>query len=135
MKDLYSNIAVEQMIDPGVYTTTQTSDVINRTNYRSVTILVDIGLTTDGLFDFEVQESDDNATWTAVADDDLLGTEPTVNGAASPSEGLAVHKIGYAGNSKYVRVVATEGASPSPSTGVAFGVTAILGHPALRPTS
>lgn len=60
---------------------------------------------------FEVQESDDNTNFTAVAADDLDGTEPVV--AAANDDQL--HLIGYKGTERYIRVSITAKAGTTPT--------------------
>lgn len=60
---------------------------------------------------FEVQESDDNSSFTAVANGELDGTEPVV--AAANDEQL--HLIGYKGIKRYIRVAITAKAGTTPA--------------------
>jgi len=54
-----------------------------------------------------IQESSDNATWTAVADTDLIGT--TLNSAGVLQTASAIAKVSYIGVQRYVRVITTAG--------------------------
>lgn len=71
--------------------------------YRSVMVVIFGGAITDGTFVFEVQDSDDDSSYTAVADAYLEGTEPTL--ISTSDNNLTV--IGYKGTRKYVRVSVT----------------------------
>lgn len=52
---------------------------------------------------FTVQESADNATWTNVADSDLIGA--TGNAAGVALAASSVVKVSYIGTQRYVRVI------------------------------
>lgn len=69
--------------------------------FRSVMVIIWSGTVTDGTFTFEVQDSDDDSSYDAVADGYLEGTEP----ALTTSDTVAV--VGYKGTRKYLRVVCT----------------------------
>ena len=62
---------------------------------------------------FEVQESDTTAAadFTAVADADLLGLESQLSVIEDTEDDVAKGLVGYRGNKRYVRVVATGSAS------------------------
>ena len=78
----------------------------------------------DATFTVLVEDSDDNVTYTAVADDFLLGTEAAASFTFADDN--KVRSIGYNGSKRYNRITIT----PANNTGSAvFGVTAILGYP------
>lgn len=122
-QDLKNLVAVDQSILPAAYTATQTGSSSDLQGYQSATVEINAGTWTDGTHVFEVQESDDDSTFTAVADGDLIGSEPTIDAA---TEDETVHTIGYIGTKRYVRVVATLSGT---TTGMEFSVNVIKGHP------
>ncbi len=63
-------------------------------------ILIQTGAVVDGTHAIEIQESDDDATWNAVADADLLNSEPSLD-QYNDNE---VHKLAYTGGKRYIRV-------------------------------
>lgn len=67
--------------------------------FRSVMVVIWSGTVTDGTFTFEVQDSDDDSSYTAVADAYLEGAEP----ALTTDDTVVV--VGYKGTRKYLRVV------------------------------
>lgn len=67
--------------------------------FRSAMAVIWSGTVTDGTFTFEVQDSADGTSYTAVADAYLEGTEP----ALTASDTVVV--VGYKGTRKYLRVV------------------------------
>lgn len=56
-----------------------------------------------------IQESSDNATWTAVADTDLIGVSGNAAGVAQVASSIS--KVSYVGSKQYVRVTTTAGAA------------------------
>jgi len=132
MRDMKSNVGAEVSIAPLLRTTSVNGTGVDLRDYDSATVLISVGACTDGAFAFEVQESDDNSSFSAVSDDNLIGTEPTIDS----DDDNTVKRVGYVGSKRYIRVVATEtGGSPSPATGCAFGATVLLGHPHIAPVS
>lgn len=79
--------------------TTTTGTGLAWGRFRSAMVVVWSGTLADGTFTFEVQDSDDDTNYTAVADAYLEGAEP----ALTASDTVAV--IGYKGTRKYLRVV------------------------------
>ena len=71
--------------------------------FRSAMVIAWTGTITDGSYVVEVQDSDDDTTYTAVATALLEGAEPTFTDASSD----LVRVIGYKGTRKYLRVVIT----------------------------
>ena len=67
-----------------------------------------------------IQESNDNATWTNVADTDLLGTSG--NGAGVAQTVSAIAKVSYVGVMRYIRVITTAG------TAALFSAEVVRGH-------
>jgi len=104
------------------------SNTVGDQVFRSALAVVQTGTITDGTHTVEVQESDDNSSFTAVADADLQGTEPAI-GAANDN---VVYEIGYRGTKRYIRVtVVTSGAT----TGGTFGAVLVLGIPRRLPVA
>ncbi|HEY9369263.1 hypothetical protein [Streptomyces sp.] len=121
--DMVNSIAVSQSLVPAARTATGNGTSVDRTGYEAVTVVIVSGVITDGtLYTFEVKESDDNSTFTAVADADLIGTEP----ALAATDDNVVREVGYKGRKRYVRVDLV-GATGSPSTGGVFGAFVVLG--------
>ena len=80
---------------------------------------------TDGDFQFDVQVLDDNSSFSSVAAAELVGTEPRINSEDTDDQ---VYRLGYIGDARYVRVVATAG-SPQGGTGAVFGALVVKGFP------
>jgi hypothetical protein len=120
-KDMYSNVSVAQSLAPAARTASANGVGVDLKGFESAMAIITTGAITDGTHVFEVQESDDNATFTAVVDADLQGTEPSV-GATDDNK---VYRIGYIGAKRYVRVAST--ASGTTSGGV-YGSDIVRGH-------
>lgn len=135
MKDMHSNIKVVTAITPAAVGTSgaaggKLSGAIDRRGYESVEFVFNYstaGASTDTITPI-IYESDTATSngFTAVADDDLLGTE-----AAHVLAAAGAGRIGYRGNKRYVgiRLYGTGHA-----TGTVAAV-AVLGNPSLAPVA
>jgi len=133
---VYNNILVQQTVTQASRTNGTVngtaidlwSNTIGRQVFRTALAIVQTGTITDGTHTVEVQESDDNSSFTAVVDADLQGTEPAI-GAADDN---VVYEIGYRGTKRYLRVaVVTTGAT----VGGTFGAVIALGIPRRLPVA
>jgi hypothetical protein len=136
MRDLHNNIKVLPCIPPVVsgQKNAHVCGVIDRQGYESLELVILTGTITDAASTYTVLVEDgdqaDMADHAAVADKDLLGTEAAAS-FDQAADGV-IRKIGYRGNKRYVRMTIT----PADNTGDApIAAIAILGHPALKPTS
>jgi hypothetical protein len=129
MRDIKSNIKVAQSLVPLNRTAAGNGAGIDLQGFDSACIEFSAGAIggTTPSFTFEVQESDDNTTFTAVADADLQGTEPVVTTA----NGVTV--VGYIGAKRYIRAALKTVTGTSPTLDCAANV--VLGNPALLPTA
>jgi len=88
-------------------------DWIDMQGWQAVTFSVSTGTVTDAGtasgFAFEVQESDTTAAAaaTAVADADLIGLESALTVTSDDADNDFIGTIGYRGDKRYVRIVAT----------------------------
>jgi hypothetical protein len=136
MQDLMNNINVLTAIAPASVsdTTPKVGAIIDRQGYESVTYAVAIGSVADADATFTVLlEDGDDASLSdaaAVADSVLLGTE-ALAGFQFDDDNLT-RKLGYVGGKRYSRLTITPVANASAAV---FGVTVVLGHPNLAPTS
>ena len=87
---------------------------VDLANYDAAVVLLHVGAMTGagGSQTFQVQESTDNAAFTAVAAADLDGGQPAAITATNDS---AVYEIGYRGTARYLRVSITAKAGTSPT--------------------
>ncbi len=86
---------------------------VDLAGYDAAVVVIDAGTIAGAAatLTFEVQHSDDNSAFTAVADADLDGTEPVI--AAANDE--AVYEVGYRGIKRYLRVAITAKAGTTPT--------------------
>jgi len=133
MRDAYHNQSVASVLAPAARTSTATGETVDLLGYGSATFIFDVGVATDGVFAFTIEESANDSDWTTVAAGNLLGTAPTVDAAGDPAEDEQVYTCGYAGSARYVRAKCT--VTGSPSTGAVFAVSVVRGHPHVAPVA
>lgn len=102
---------------------------VDLANYDAAVVVIDAGaiVGAGATLTFEVQDSDDNAAFTAVADAYLDGAEPVVSSANHNQ----IFEIGYKGIRRYVRVAITAKAGTTPTMACAASV--VRGKPRVRP--
>jgi hypothetical protein len=129
MRDLRSNIKPVQSLVPATRNAAANGTGVDLSGFNAASVLFSNGAIggTAPSFTFEVQESDDNTTFTAVADKDLRGIEPVVTAANQVSQ------VAYLGYKRYIRAVVKTVAGTSPTLDCAAHV--VLGHPATVPTA
>lgn len=125
-KDLVNNISAAITLPPATRTADANGTGVDLRGYGSAAVIVVTGTITDGTHAITVQESDDNSTWSDVADADLIGTEPSI-GAADDNK---LYEIGYRGRKRYLRAnVAVSGAT----NGGTYGAIVVRGRPQVAP--
>ena len=134
----YYNVAYVPLLPPLVRTASANSSSIDLTNYDALALLVNVGATGDTLsgtnrVELQVQESDDNTTFTAAPDASLLkvaaggqatGTFAVLN---ANSQAGQLYLTGYRGSKRYVRVALANFGTTS--VGTAMDVIAVGGRP------
>lgn len=128
MRDLKSNIKLVQSLVPATRNAAANGTGVDLSGFNAASIVFSNGAIggTSPSFTFEVQESDDNTTFTAVADKDIRGVEPVITAANQVSQ------VAYLGYKRYIRAVLKTVAGTSPTLDCAANV--VLGHPANVPT-
>lgn len=127
--DLVTAVSVATSIAPQAVTAAVNGTGVDLAGYDAAAVVITSGTITDGTgYVFEVQESDDNAAFTAVADADLSGAEPTLAAA----DDNVVREIGYKGIKRYIRVAITA-VTGAPGTGGLFAAAVVRGKPRVRP--
>ena len=119
-RDLTNIVDVAESIRPQVASGAVNGETVDTRGFDSVAFAVSVGAITGtgGDATVTIEESDDDSTWTDVADADIIGTEPTL--AANTA-----YQFGYSGNARYVRAVFGLGTE----TDVAVSAIAVNGHP------
>lgn len=129
-KDLYNKVTAEVSLAPATRTADADGTSVDRAqngdSFQSALVVVATGTITDGTHTIEVQESDDDATFTAVADDDLQGTEPEIGS----DDDNTVFEIGYIGTARFLRVSVTAAGTTS---GGDYTAVVVLGDPRVAP--
>lgn len=134
MKDLHTILNKVQALAPAAITdnTAQVCTVVDNKNYDAVEYVINIGVLADADATFTVllEDSSDNVTYTAVADDFLLGTEALAS--FTFADDSQVKSLGYNGSERYTRMTIT----PALNTGSAvFGVIALQGDATHAPVT
>lgn len=131
-KDNSDGFDVCQLTDPATSTTTVTSSAVDLTPYNSATILFVFGaassdtLSGSDYWTLTIQESDTyNTGFTAVAAAEITNLSANSVVVDANGELSTAYKIGYKGNAKYLRGVAT--ITGSHTYGNEIAVLAILG--------
>jgi len=129
MRDLKSNIKPVQSLVPATRNAAANGSGVDLAGFNAASVVFSSGAIGGAApsFTFEVQESDDNTTFTAVADRDIRGVEPVVTAANQVSQ------VAYLGYKRYIRAVVKTVAGTSPTLDCAAHV--VLGHPANAPTA
>lgn len=114
--DIISHLSVAQSLAPAARTAAADGAAVDLAGFDAAMVVIDTGTAagTNPSFTFEVQESDTTTSgdFTAVADADLMGTEPVVTTAND----VAVYEIGYKGRKRYLRVtIETVGGTDTPT--------------------
>jgi len=148
MRDLANNIKVLQALIAAVVTASVNGADIDLQGFNSAALALNVGAEGDTLsgsvkFDFVLQEAPDDGTgspgtYVNVTDNnkvtygtvDANGIFATVDDNA---EAPAVHRIGYIGIERFIRVVVT--ATGTHTNGTPIGVVAVLGDPDLKPVA
>jgi hypothetical protein len=130
MRDIKSNIKVASSLNPASLAAASNGAGVDLLGFDSACVEFNAGAIggTTPSFTFEVQESDDNATFTAVAASELQGTAPIVT-----TNNAGVTVVGYLGAKRYIRAAATTVTGTSPTLLCAASV--VLGNPSLSPTT
>jgi hypothetical protein len=130
VRDAYSNITVRETLTIATRTASANGTGVDRylsgAAFQDALIIVHTGTITDGTHAVDVQESDDNTTFTSVAASELQGTEPSI-GASDDNK---MYVVGYKGLKRYLRVAVT--ASGTTSGGV-YGASVVLANPRNAP--
>jgi hypothetical protein len=140
MKDLSNNIVPVVSLAAATRTAAANGTGVDLQGYESATVLVDVGAEGDTLsssvyFEVSLEESDDNSTYTDVAQASIVdGTissggiflklDGTANG--NPDSTGGIFRVGYVGNSRYIRVVLAK--TGTHSNGTPLGAMVVKGH-------
>jgi hypothetical protein len=138
-----SGIAIDESLNAIVKDADTNCTGVDTQGFSSVTHVVNVGangitFSTTNKVEIELEESDDNVTFTDVTDNtSVVGGTVGTNGLwqtiDADGDCNAVYAIGYVGGKRYSRVVLNF--SGTHGTGTIFGVTGVKGRPLSGPTS
>ena len=137
MRDISNNTKAVTCQDAKVFTADTDGTTVDRQGFESVMFIVNSGIEGDTLsgsvkFDFILQESTDDSSWSAVTSSTSV-TETSVDSSGifltldANGETPQTSAIGYIGGSRYVRVKID--ATGTHSNGTPISVQAVLGNP------
>jgi len=141
MRDIVSNVAVVNVIDPAVYSADNTPAAIDLLGFGSAMLAIHVGaggitFTGTNKIEFKLTHSSDDVTYDAVTIDDVQGVASVSAGgivkALTAAHAAAdVTKVGYVGHRRYLKLLADF--SGTHGTGTPIAVTAIKANAASRP--
>lgn len=140
---LFNNNNVVQMLAPAVRNSDTLSAKVDMQDYSDLLLIADVGASGDtwsgtNKIEFEVQDSDDDTTYTAVADayisNPLSGSNTgTFAKLTANSQGSATYIGAYRGGKRYVKV--NVNFSGTHSTGSPIGVIGVQGMSRAQPVN
>lgn len=143
--DLKHNVKVVPALVPAVWDADNTPAAIDTLGYRGATICTHVGIggitfTTTNKVEFTLTHSEDNSTYEAVGEDDVimpygetLGDGGIIRSliAAKAAADTEVHAVGYIGKRRYLKLLANFGGTHS--SGTPMSASVILSKPDNRP--
>ena len=140
MKDMSYSIETAVSVKNAVYTAASNGTGVDLQGYESATVMVDVGAEGDTLsssvhFEISLEHSDDNSTFTDVAQADIVDGTISSGGIFLKLDGTAggnpdtagdIFRVGYVGGKRYIRgVIAKTGTH---SNGTPIGIFVIKGN-------
>ena len=140
MRDLSNNISPAVSLPVAVRTAAANGTGVDLQGYESATILVDVGAEGDTLsssvhFEVSLEESDDNSTFTDVAQAGIIDGTISSGGiflkldgttGGDPDSTGGIFRVGYVGGKRYIRVVLAK--TGTHSNGTPLGAMVVRGH-------
>lgn len=140
---LYANTGFVSLLIPATRTADANSTGLDLQNCDDATLLFHVGNSGDTLsgtvkIELEVEESDDDSTYTDVADADLTNYVAGTNDGCvavidAPSEDSTVFAVGYRGTKRYIRGVVNF--IDTHSTGTPVAVLGLRGRNRANPVN
>ena len=140
MKDMSNNIATAVSLVSAVRTGAGNGTGVDLQGYESATLIADVGaegiaLNGTNYFELSLEHSDDNSTWTDVAQADIVDGTISSGGIwlkldgsdnGNPDTAGDIFRVGYRGGKRYIRVVLAK--TGSHSNGTPIGAFVMKGH-------
>lgn len=142
MKDMHAQMTRAVAIGNAVLAATTTPAAIDLQGYDAAEIMLDIGIggiTFTGVnkIDFTLTHSDDNSTYSSVADADMLGVAGITGGIIKSLQAAhaaaAVYRYGYIGSKRYLKLAAVFSGVHGVGTPIAASVSELRSR--LMPTA
>lgn len=132
MRDLYHDLLGEISLNFATLKTAKNGDnIIDLAGFEGALIAIISGTITDGTsYEFELKEGNESdlSDGAAVADEDIIGSEPTF----AADDDNKIKTFSYVGHKRYIRVD-LKTVNGSPSTGGVFGAVVLKGYPRHSP--
>ncbi|CDO35003.1 hypothetical protein [Novosphingobium sp. KN65.2] len=142
MRDLHSNVALATLIGAASLAADNTPGAVDLLGYSSAEIALAIGIggitfTSSNKIEFVLTHSDDDSTYTAVTDDDMIGVTGISSGIikslTSAHAAAASYRYGYKGGKRYLKLLADFSGTHGAGTPIAAMV--IKGNPEVAPVA
>lgn len=140
MRDIHSGISVATLIGAAALSADNTPAAVDLLGYQGAEILLAIGaggITFDATnkIEFKLTHSDDDSTYTAVADADMLGVTGISSGIikslVAAHAAAASYRFGYKGGKRYLKLLADFSGTHGAATPIAAMV--VKGHGDVQP--
>jgi hypothetical protein len=141
IRDLHNNLSTALLVAPQTATADVTPVSVDLLGFRAAMVLLYIGIggitfTGTNKIEFILEHSNDNSTWNAVAQADVLGPTVAAGGIVrslvAAKAAADVQKISYIGGRRYVRL--TPDFSGTHATGTPMTAFMVRGMPEQMPT-
>ena len=132
MRDVQHQSKATASLDPAVRTADANGTGVDLQGVEGALVQVQVGAEGDTLaadlsIEFELEESDDNVTFTDVADADVVGTvSGTIAKIDAAAEAPSLHTAAYIGTKRYLRVVDSRTGTHTTGTATAASVIGML---------
>lgn len=143
MRDLFHNLGIAQAIPPAAYDADNSPAAIDLLGFDSALLSIHVGvggITFSGTnkIEFKLTHSDDDSSYSAVADDDVLGLSSVGTGGivlalTTAHAAASITRVGYVGGKRYLKLLADF--SGTHGTGTPIAATVIKGHAHERPVA
>ena len=135
-REIYNTVRSLRHLGSAARTATPSVTGVDTSGFGSVGFITNVGaagitLSGSNYITLQMQESDDNSTFTNVATADALGGAAVVLDANAKAD--LNYRQDYLGSKRYVRLVPTY--TGTHGTGTIIGVTAVMSHATLSPVS
>jgi hypothetical protein len=141
MQDIHSCVFIDTLIANATYSADTTPAVVDLQGFDAAEIVLALGaggITFSGTnkIEFVLTHSDDNSTYSNVADADMLGVTGITSGiikALTAAQAAAIVRFGYKGGKRYLKLLADF--SGTHGTGTPIGAYVIKGEAFVEPTA